>query len=198
MLEGAKQPCHDNQTDWHAKCPKNDRHIEAPFRLSVAGITVTEPYRSNHKSVRNKELCLERGAFVAMRRRLSLRAPPWTEAEREDMRDSVKRGVSVLRAAAAFGRTRTGVRNQARKIRLPIPTKRDARKKFTDHPQPCGVLIKPLSRIIPAPSPLRPGAELGLRQRRAAERARCLQGQQVHCPSCIYKSLPVPLVPSVP
>ena len=44
------------------------------------------------------------------------------------MRDSVKRGVSLLRAAAAFGRTRTGVRNQARKIRLPIPTKRDARR----------------------------------------------------------------------
>ena len=66
---------------------------------------------------------------------MKLKAGPWTEAENERIRDFVKRGVSVLRAAAALQRTTTSVRNQARKLGVAFPTVREVRKRFAGDPQ---------------------------------------------------------------
>jgi hypothetical protein len=70
-----------------------------------------------------------------MKTKVSLRAPRWTEADNERIRDFVKRRVPILRAAAALGRPTTSVRNQARKIGCPFPTVTQARKKFANDPQ---------------------------------------------------------------
>jgi hypothetical protein len=58
----------------------------------------------------------------------------WTEADNERLRDFVKKGVPILRAAAALNRTTTSIRNQARKIGSPFPSIREVRKKFAGDP----------------------------------------------------------------
>ena len=61
---------------------------------------------------------------------MGLKTPPWTEAENERIREFVKNGVSILRAAAALKRTTAIVR-----VRAPFPTMREVRKKFAGDPQ---------------------------------------------------------------
>jgi hypothetical protein len=58
----------------------------------------------------------------------------WTEVDNERIGDFVKKGVPILRAAAALNRTTTSVRNQARKIGYPFPSIREVRKKFAGDP----------------------------------------------------------------
>jgi hypothetical protein len=67
--------------------------------------------------------------------RKSLRAPGWSEADNERIREFVKLGTSLLRAAAALQRTTLSVRNQARKIGSPFPTRREAKSRFAADPQ---------------------------------------------------------------
>ena len=42
----------------------------------------------------------------------------------------MSKGISILRAAAAFNRSMISVRNQARKLGMPFPTVRDRRLTF--------------------------------------------------------------------
>jgi hypothetical protein len=55
--------------------------------------------------------------------------------DNERIRNFVKQGVSIMRAAAALKRTTLSVRTQARKIGSPFPTTREAQKKFANDPQ---------------------------------------------------------------
>ena len=66
---------------------------------------------------------------------MGLKTPPWTEADNERIREFVKNGVSILRAAAALKRTTATVRVRARKLGTPFPTMREVRKKFAGDPQ---------------------------------------------------------------
>ncbi len=65
---------------------------------------------------------------------MRLKSGPWTEADNERIKEFVGNGVPVLRAAAAFNRTTSSVRNQARKLGTPFPTIRAVRKKFSADP----------------------------------------------------------------
>jgi hypothetical protein len=58
----------------------------------------------------------------------------WTDEENERLKAFAAQGVSIIRAAAAFNRTMTSVRIQARKIGSPFPPMRAYRKKFADAP----------------------------------------------------------------
>jgi hypothetical protein len=60
--------------------------------------------------------------------------PAWTDADNERIREFVKQGQSILRAAAALRRTTKSVRAQARKIGSPFPSVQQARKKFAKEP----------------------------------------------------------------
>ena len=66
---------------------------------------------------------------------MRLKISGWTEAENERIREFVKQGVSVLRAAVALKRGTKSVRNHARKIGSPFPSVREGRKKFAGDPQ---------------------------------------------------------------
>jgi hypothetical protein len=57
---------------------------------------------------------------------------PWTEADNERLKKLVLQGASPLRAAAAFNRTISSVRVQARKLGTPFPPTRVARRKWAD------------------------------------------------------------------
>jgi hypothetical protein len=57
---------------------------------------------------------------------------PWTEADNERLRILVAQGASLVRAAAAFKRSTAAVRAQARKIGVPFPPLRIARKKWAE------------------------------------------------------------------
>ena len=65
---------------------------------------------------------------------MSLRAPPWTEADNERIREFVKQGVSIVRAAASLKRTTISVRARARKIGSPFPSMKETRKKWANTP----------------------------------------------------------------
>jgi hypothetical protein len=65
---------------------------------------------------------------------MRLKSGKWTEADNERLRDFVTRGIPLLRAAAAFNRTTTSVRTQARKIGCPFPSIREVRKKYAGDP----------------------------------------------------------------
>jgi hypothetical protein len=75
--------------------------------------------------------------YIRLRKamRKSLRSKPWTDADDDRIRDFVKQGVSVLRAASALGRTTQSVRRRARTIGSSFPTRSEARKKFAGDPQ---------------------------------------------------------------
>lgn len=64
-----------------------------------------------------------------------LKSPAWTDADDDLIREFVKQGVPVLRAAAALKRPTGAVRLRARKIGSPFPTVREARKKFANDPE---------------------------------------------------------------
>jgi hypothetical protein len=67
-----------------------------------------------------------------------MRHPPWTDDEKERLKAYVASGVSLLRTAAAFNRTMTNVRDQARKLGTPFPSIRDYRKRRASNNQPQG------------------------------------------------------------
>ena len=58
----------------------------------------------------------------------------WTAEENERLKTFVAKNVSVIKVAAAFNRTTTSVRTQARRLGTPFPTMREYRKKFRDSP----------------------------------------------------------------
>ncbi|MDB5504698.1 MAG: hypothetical protein JWR89_4600 [Tardiphaga sp.] len=62
----------------------------------------------------------------------SLRNKSWTAEENERLKGIVASGATPVRAAAAFGRTITSVRIQARKIGHPFPTIHAFRRKWRD------------------------------------------------------------------
>jgi hypothetical protein len=53
---------------------------------------------------------------------------PWTDADDDRLRAFVRKGSSVIRAAAALGRTSASVRFRARAIGCPFPALRVAQK----------------------------------------------------------------------
>ena len=55
---------------------------------------------------------------------------PWTEADNERIREFVRDGVSIFRAASVLSRNTISVRARARKIGSPFPTANQVRKKF--------------------------------------------------------------------
>jgi GcrA cell cycle regulator len=60
---------------------------------------------------------------------------PWTPLADESIKAFAAQGASVMRAAAALGRTKSSVRERAKKLGCPLPSDRDARKKWTDKPK---------------------------------------------------------------
>ena len=60
----------------------------------------------------------------------NFRSAAWTDADRDRLRELVVKRASALRAAAAFNRTVTSVRSQARKMGLSFPTIRETRSKW--------------------------------------------------------------------
>jgi hypothetical protein len=59
---------------------------------------------------------------------------PWTDEESKRLKTFVAQGVSIIRAAAAFNRTTTGIRAQARKLGTPFPPMRVFRRQWADTP----------------------------------------------------------------
>ena len=57
---------------------------------------------------------------------------PWTEDDRERLKALVASGGSVLRAAAIFDCTIGDIRQRARALGTPFPTRSEARKKYAD------------------------------------------------------------------
>jgi GcrA cell cycle regulator len=57
-----------------------------------------------------------------------LRAP-WSPKEDERLKTLVASGASVLRVAAAFKCSVSGIRNRARKLGCPFPSIREAKKR---------------------------------------------------------------------
>jgi hypothetical protein len=57
---------------------------------------------------------------------------PWTDEKNERLKTFVARGVSIIRAAAAFNRTTTGIRAQARKLGTPYPPRRMLPRQWAD------------------------------------------------------------------
>lgn len=62
------------------------------------------------------------------------RKATWTAEDNERLKKMVANGVSVLRAAASFKCSMDAVRIQARKLGVPFPSVREARKKYADTP----------------------------------------------------------------
>lgn len=56
----------------------------------------------------------------------------WTDEDNERLKAMVADGISVARAAVAFGRSLISVRNQARKLGTPFPYAREVRQKYAD------------------------------------------------------------------
>lgn len=85
----------------------------------------------------------------------------WTEADHERIRELVRDGVSIFRAASILSRNTISVRTQARKIGSPFPTTNQVRKRFAqalaeiDHSQ---IQNRPPG-VAAARGPRRPAAE---------------------------------------
>ena len=61
---------------------------------------------------------------------MNLKRDAWTEADNERIREFVRDGVSIIRAAAILSRNTISIRAQARKIGSPFPTTNQVRKRF--------------------------------------------------------------------
>jgi hypothetical protein len=61
---------------------------------------------------------------------------PWTDEDNKRLKAYVASGASLLRTAAAFNRSMTNVRNQARKLGAPFPSIRDYRKRLPAYREP--------------------------------------------------------------
>ena len=69
---------------------------------------------------------------------MNLKRSPWTEADNQRIREFVRDGVSIFRAAAVLKRSTISVRSQARKIGSPFPTVSEVRKRFAEVPADVG------------------------------------------------------------
>jgi hypothetical protein len=58
----------------------------------------------------------------------------WTFEDDERLKELVAKGASLVRAAAALRRRQAVVRERARKLGCPFPTRAEARKKWADGP----------------------------------------------------------------
>jgi hypothetical protein len=58
----------------------------------------------------------------------------WTAGENERLKAFVAQDVSIVRAAAAFGRSMSSVHTQARKLGAPFPSMYVFRRKWADTP----------------------------------------------------------------
>ncbi len=59
---------------------------------------------------------------------------PWTDDDCERLKALVASGTSVVRAAAIFDCSISGIRQRARALGTPFPSKSEARKKYADSP----------------------------------------------------------------
>lgn len=57
---------------------------------------------------------------------------PWTETDIERLKSLVASGASAIRCAAAFNKSVSHIREQARKLWLYFPSVRETRKKLLD------------------------------------------------------------------
>jgi hypothetical protein len=60
------------------------------------------------------------------------KAAAWTDEENEGLKGLATSGASMVRAAAALGRSMISVRDQARKLGTPFPSLRIARGRWTE------------------------------------------------------------------
>jgi hypothetical protein len=89
----------------------------------------TDPMKSATAGYQHGELSHQSSSEVTLKPR---KHAAWTDKENQRLKALATSGASVVRAAAALGRTIISVRDQARRLETPFPSLRIARQRWTD------------------------------------------------------------------